>query len=81
MDSEFELHHSPMAVAYRNLENLQLGDSDKAYAGDPHGSLNFNEGTHPGSNLTYVKAPDLATIACLQHRLNELNENVRIEIL
>ena len=33
-----------------------------------------------GSNLTYVRAPDLATIACLQHRLNELNKNIRIDI-
>jgi hypothetical protein len=34
----------------------------------------------PASNFTYVEAPDHATLACLQHRLNELGKNVRIEI-
>jgi hypothetical protein len=29
---------------------------------------------------TYVEAADLATLACLQHRLNELNQGVKIEI-
>jgi hypothetical protein len=29
---------------------------------------------------THVRAPALATIACLQHRLNELNKNIRIDI-
>jgi len=37
------------------------------------------EGDRPGSNLTYVEAPDLATLACLQSRLNELDENLAIE--
>jgi hypothetical protein len=38
------------------------------------------EGDRPGSNLTYVEAADLATLACLQHRLNELNQGIKIEI-
>lgn len=80
MEWDFEMHGSPMAMAYRYLADLPLGDSGKALAGDPLGRLRFIEGPHPGSNLTYVEAPDLATIACLQHRLNELNENIRIEI-
>ena len=69
-----------MAMAYRYLADLPLGDPGKRFPGDPLGRLRFIEGDHPGSNLTYVEAPDLATIACLQHRLNELDENVRIEI-
>jgi hypothetical protein len=80
MEWDFEMHESPMAMAYRYLADLPLGDSGKAFAGDPLGRLRFIEGDRPGSNLTYVEAPDLATIACLQHRLNELNENIRIEI-
>ena len=32
------------------------------------------EGDRPGSDLTYVEAPDLATLACLQKRLNELGK-------
>ncbi len=39
-----------------------------------------DKATGPGSNLTYVEAPDLATLACLQNRLNELGENFAIEI-
>gem|GEM_PF-5968198 len=27
-----------------------------------------------------MQAPDIASLACLQHRLNELDEDVRIEI-
>jgi hypothetical protein len=42
--------------------------------------LTFTEGDRPGSNLTYVEAADLATLAGLQHRLNELDENIAIEI-
>ena len=38
------------------------------------------KGDRPGSNLTYVEAPDLATLACLQNRLNELGQNLAIEI-
>jgi hypothetical protein len=43
-------------------------------------ALRFIEGDRPGSNLTYVEAPDLATLACLQTRLNELGEDLAIEI-
>lgn len=43
MEWDFEMHESPMALAY-------------------------------------VRAPNLATLACLQHRLNELDENILIEI-
>lgn len=38
------------------------------------------EGDRPRSNLTYVKAPDSASLACLQSRLNELGENIATEI-
>jgi len=51
------------------------------HGGDgPLGELRFVEGERPGSNLTYVEAPDLATLACLQTRLNELGEDLAIEI-
>ena len=32
------------------------------------------------SGLRPVEAPDLATLACLQNRLNELGENFAVEI-
>jgi len=71
---------SPEAQAYHYLERLPLDDGKKS-AGIPLGELCFYERVHPDSNLTYVEAPDLETLACLQHRLNELGEDVRIEIL
>ena len=79
-ESDYALRQSPKALAYSYLSNLPLGDSPKGFTGDPLGRLSFIEGDRPGSNLTYVQAPDYATLACLQHRLNELNTNVRIEI-
>jgi hypothetical protein len=80
LEWDYELRESPMALAYSFLSNLPLSDSPQKLTGDPLGRLRFIEGDHPGSNLTYVRAPDLATLACLQHRLNELNTDVQIEI-
>ena len=75
-----EVYEGPMASAYRRLEDLALDDGRGERSGSPLGKLHFIEGDHPGSNLTYVEAPDLATLACLQNRLNELGQNLAIEI-
>ena len=75
-----EVYAGPMASAYRRLEDLPLDDGRGERSGSPLGELRFIEGDHPGSNLTYVEAPDLATLACLQNRLNELGQNLAIEI-
>ena len=80
MEWDFEMHQSPMALAYHYLNDLPLCPENTPTNGDPLGRLRFIEGDRPGSNLTYVRAPNLATLACLQHRLNELNENIHIEI-
>ncbi len=69
----------PEALAYHYLAELPLDDRAGA-EGDELGELSFTEGDRPGSNLTFVEAPNLATLACLQHRLNELNQSIRIEI-
>jgi len=75
-----EVYEGPMASAYRRLEDLPLDDGRGERSDNPLGELRFIEGDHPGSNLTYVEAPDLATLACLQNRLNELDESLAIEI-
>ena len=75
-----EVYEGPMASAYRRLEDLPLDDGRGERSDNPLGELRFIEGDRPGSNLTYVEAPDLATLACLQNRLNELGENLAIEI-
>jgi hypothetical protein len=80
LDWDFEMRESPMAQAFHYLNDLPLCPEGDRISGDLLGRLRFIEGDRPGSNLTYVRAPDLATIACLQHRLNELDENIRIEI-
>jgi hypothetical protein len=74
------MYEGPAALAYRMLEDLPLDDGRGELGGQRLGRLRFIEGDRPGSNLTYVEAPDLATLACLQNRLNELDENLAIEI-
>jgi hypothetical protein len=81
MEWEFEMRDSPMAQAFHYLDDLPLCPREWKTPADPLGSLHFIEGDRPGSNLTYVQAEDLATLACLQHRLHELDEDVHIEIV
>ena len=80
LEWDYSLRDGPEAQAYRYLEDLPLDDGKERGAGRPLGDLRFIEGDRPGSNFTYVQAPDHATLACLQHRLNELGEGIRIEI-
>jgi hypothetical protein len=77
MDWDFEVHDSPMAMAYSYLLDLPLDDG-KSPGDFDLGSLSFIEGDRPGSNLTYVEADSLPAIASLQHRLNELQTGARI---
>jgi hypothetical protein len=79
MDWEYELQASPAASAFHYLRDLPLCP-DPQVDDSPLGRLSFVEGDRPGSNLTYVEAADLSTLACLQHRLNELGEGTAIEI-
>jgi hypothetical protein len=79
LEWDFELRDSPMAQAFHYLRDLPL-DRGGNGGGFQLGDLGFVEGDRPGSNLTYVEAADLATLACLQHRLNELNQGIKIEI-
>jgi hypothetical protein len=75
-----ELIESPAASAFHYLRDLPLDDDRGLGGSSPLGELSFIQGDRPGSNLTYVEAPDLATLACLQNRLNEIGENLSIEI-
>ena len=75
-----EMHAGPSARAFHHLSELPLDDGSRLVGGEALGKLRFIQGDRPGSNLTYVEAPDLATLACLQNRLNELDENFAIEI-
>jgi hypothetical protein len=79
LDGDYSMQSSPMAIGYHYLQGLPLCPDRKESTVDPLGSLSFIEGPHPGSNLTYAQAPDYSTVACLQHRLNELGEGVEIK--
>jgi hypothetical protein len=79
-ENEQEMHAGPAARAFHHLSELPLDDGSRLVGGEALGKLRFIEGDRPGSNLTYVEAPDLATLACLQNRLNELGQNYSIEI-
>jgi hypothetical protein len=79
-ENEQEMHSGPAARAFYHLSELPLDDGSRLVGGQALGKLRFIEGDRPGSNLTYVEAPDLATLACLQNRLNELGQNFAIEI-
>ena len=79
-ENEQEMHAGPAARAFHHLSELPLDDGSRLVGGQALGKLRFIEGDRPGSNLTYVEAPDLATLACLQNRLNELGQNLAIEI-
>ena len=80
LDGDYAMQTSSMAVGYHYLRDRPLCPKKFSESGDALGSLSFIEGPHPGSNLTYAQAPDLSTLACLQHRLNELGEGTVIEI-
>jgi hypothetical protein len=75
-----ELIEGPAASAFHYLRDVPLDDGRGVGEGNPLGELRFIQGDRPGSNLTYVEAPDLASLACLQSRLNEIGENFAIEI-
>jgi len=79
-ENEQEMHNGPAARAFHHLPDLPLDDGGGPRGSNPLGRLRFIEGDRPGSNLTYVEAPDLASLACLQNRLNELGESLAIKI-
>jgi hypothetical protein len=79
MEWDMELREGTQPKAFHYLSGLPLINS-RSLSGLHLGDLSFIEGDRPGSNLTYVCAEDHATLAGLQHRLNELNEGVRIII-
>jgi hypothetical protein len=76
-DWDCELQEGTLPKAYHYLSNLPLDDGSSC-SGFDLGSLSFIQGDHPGSNLTYVEADNLAAIASLQHRLNKLETGARI---
>jgi hypothetical protein len=65
--SQSSRQNRPFRVASRNL--------------DPIGYIGFFDGDMPGDNRLRVEAADNMTLSCLQERLNQLGQNVRIEVV
>tara|TARA_R110002096_G_scaffold233047_7_gene423021 strand:+ start:1624 stop:2232 length:609 start_codon:yes stop_codon:yes gene_type:complete len=79
LEWDYALRESPEARGFHYMEELELA-CDEEEEGNTLGELAFIQGDRPGSNLTYVEAADLATLACLQERLNALEQEVGIKI-
>ena len=76
----WEGNECPSVLAHRLLSGLPLDDGRGAPAHEPMADLCFNEGEWHGPWRDYVEAGNLASLACLQHRLNALDQNIAIRI-
>ena len=73
-------HQSPNALAYKQLEGIDLGPKfDRAEK--TAGSILFSDSFHPGNETLWVEVPDLLSVSLLQARLNELEQGIRLEVL
>lgn len=70
----------PSVIAHNLLTSLPLDDGRGASAHEPLANLVFNEGEWHGPWRDYVEAGSLAALACLQNRLNTLDQNIAIRI-
>jgi hypothetical protein len=73
----WSLNDSGTSRAYHYLNELNLCPQ-KPTSGDALGHLELVQGDHPGSHSTFAFAHCNQTLSCLQHRLLELGEKVKI---
>lgn len=76
----WEANQCPSVIAHRLLDGLPLDDGRGASAREPLANLAFDEGEWHGPWRYYVEAGSLAALACLQDRLNALDQNIAIRI-
>lgn len=76
----WEAHECPSVVAHNLLSSLPLDDGHGAPGHEPLANVVFNEGELHGPWRYYVEAGSLAALACLQDRLNTLDQNIAIRI-
>lgn len=76
----WESHKCPSVIAHRLLRSLPLDDGNDPPPHEPLANLVFHEGDWHGPWREHVEAGSLAALACLQHRLNELDQNIAIRI-
>jgi hypothetical protein len=78
VETTWEHRGSPMAEAYRLLENLDLGpdfESENAV-----GQLDFVDCPNPCSSYRGVQTEDPVSVSLLQKRLNDLNTGIRVSM-
>lgn len=69
---------SPNARAFHLLKGIDLGPELGGV--DAVGEVVFTEGCHPGNDYVGVHAPDLVSLSLLQHRLNQINTGISIQL-
>ena len=76
----WEENECPSVIAHRVLGGLPLDDGRGATVHQPLANISFEEGELHGPWRYYVEAGNLAALACLQDRLNALDQNIAIRI-
>lgn len=76
---KWEHEECPSVKAYDLLSSIPLSDGANLNDGNSLGQLSFDTDLSLPPRPT-VDAPDLASLACLQHRLNELDQEVEVRI-
>jgi hypothetical protein len=72
-------NESPEAIAFNQLQELEIGSL--SYGDDtlPVGSLEFMDGICPGNDSLLVTVEDDISLSCLQWRLEKLNHPMNIQ--
>jgi hypothetical protein len=80
-DQQLELveRKGPHADAFHLLDCLEIGP-DLDVEGQVVGGLKFYDGPMPGSNYLAVHTEDDISVSILQHRLNQLGQNIKVEL-
>ncbi len=76
----WETNRCPSVIAHRLLRDLPLDDGRGAPSYEPLANLVFLEGQWHGPWRDHIEAGSLTALACLQHRLNALDQNIAIRI-
>ena len=79
VETTWEQRGSPMAKAYRLLENFDLGSDFES--DDAVGQLNFVDCPNMWSSYRGVQTEDPVSVSLLQKRLNDLNTGIRVSMV
>ena len=72
-------NESPEAIAFNQLQELEIGSLSYGDDTQPVGSLEFMDGICPGNDSLLVTVEDDISLSCLQWRLEKLNHPMNIK--